>query len=201
MTMTAVCVKTCTSNQANCNPVRRSKIKQSTARHSHLGCSDILGSDRCLLRTWENYSNQNQQMWLLTKEKDWLVSRPPKNFGQFNKLVYVDICCSIALKKTHHLFLLKNGERMHIEPKKGLRAGPPTLPLLPWMANNAESSFHKTGTPKSSILRGFSILNHPFWGTLVGQHWLHKQSKSDPMISFGRAADCHSKVWGQIELS
>ena len=24
-----------------------------------------------------------------------------------------------------------------------------------------------SGTPKSSILRGFSILNHPFWGTPI----------------------------------
>ena len=23
------------------------------------------------------------------------------------------------------------------------------------------------GTPKSSILKGFSIINHPFWGTLI----------------------------------
>ena len=23
------------------------------------------------------------------------------------------------------------------------------------------------GTPKSSILIGFSIINHPFWGTLI----------------------------------
>ena len=24
-----------------------------------------------------------------------------------------------------------------------------------------------SGTPKSSILIGFSIMNHPFWGTLI----------------------------------
>ena len=24
-----------------------------------------------------------------------------------------------------------------------------------------------TGTPKSSILIGFSIINHPFWGTII----------------------------------
>ena len=24
-----------------------------------------------------------------------------------------------------------------------------------------------SGTPKSSILMGFSIINHPFWGTII----------------------------------
>ena len=34
------------------------------------------------------------------------------------------------------------------------------------------------GTPKSSILRGFSIINHPFWGTPI----LETPIKRDPII-------------------
>ena len=32
-----------------------------------------------------------------------------------------------------------------------------------------------SGTPKSSILIGFSIVNHPFWGTLIfgNTHMVH----------------------------
>jgi len=36
------------------------------------------------------------------------------------------------------------------------------------------------GTPKSSILIGFSIINHPFWGypTILGNPHISKASKS-----------------------
>ena len=44
------------------------------------------------------------------------------------------------------------------------------------------------GTPKSSILIGFSIINHPFWGT----HHLRKHPYGDPCVNppiFRRAQD------------
>ena len=42
-----------------------------------------------------------------------------------------------------------------------------------FMSNGISSSFEclgvseNSGTPKSSILIGFSIINHPFWGTPI----------------------------------
>ncbi len=37
------------------------------------------------------------------------------------------------------------------------------------------------GTPKSSILIGFSIINHPFWGTIIfgNTHILYQVLQSD----------------------
>ena len=38
------------------------------------------------------------------------------------------------------------------------------------------------GTPKSSILIGFSIINHPFWGTLIlatPNIWILGKQESD----------------------
>ena len=39
--------------------------------------------------------------------------------------------------------------------------------LLGWSASNYMDVSENSGTPKSSILVGFSIINHPFWGTLI----------------------------------
>ena len=40
-----------------------------------------------------------------------------------------------------------------------------------WILNKRDSCqsgrFQNRGTPKSSILIGFSIINHPFWGTSI----------------------------------
>ena len=57
-----------------------------------------------------------------------------------------------------------------------------------------------SGTPKSSILIGFSIITHPFWGTPIygnthirdsQEHWMQKnlkqvllQSVEDPLVQF-----------------
>ena len=40
------------------------------------------------------------------------------------------------------------------------------------------------GTPKSSILIGFAIINHPFWGTLIfgNTHILHLTFQRVPQI-------------------
>ena len=45
----------------------------------------------------------------------------------------------------------------------------PMLPRLrqePWV-DESYGCFLNGGIPKSSILRGFSIMNHPFWGTSI----------------------------------
>ena len=35
-----------------------------------------------------------------------------------------------------------------------------------------------SGTPKSSILIGFSIINHPFWGTpIFGNIYIHPENE------------------------
>ena len=38
-------------------------------------------------------------------------------------------------------------------------------PWLFWVVYMVVSN--NKGTPKSSILRGFSLINHPFWGTII----------------------------------
>ena len=43
-----------------------------------------------------------------------------------------------------------------------------TICQLPWNPKNSYGCFRKLGvTPKSSILIGLSVINHPFWGTLI----------------------------------
>ena len=43
---------------------------------------------------------------------------------------------------------------------------PPCMDYLQTLGSNMDVS-ENNGTPKSSILIGFSIINHPFWGTPV----------------------------------
>ncbi len=58
--------------------------------------------------------------------------------------------------------------------RKNLKRPPFELLLLPRMfiENGKDTWFYtgiskNNGTPKSSILIGFSLINHPFWGTLI----------------------------------
>ena len=39
--------------------------------------------------------------------------------------------------------------------------------VLQWVAFHHLGVSKNNGIPKSSIFRGFSIINHPFWGTLI----------------------------------
>ena len=52
------------------------------------------------------------------------------------------------------------------------------------------------GTPKSSILVGFSIINHPFWGTpiLETSVWLHKVSYMDVTYLTSSLREIHSST-------
>ena len=51
------------------------------------------------------------------------------------------------------------------------------------------------GTPKSSILIGFSIINHPFWGTTIfGNTQLKDQSFFSSRI-YCRGFDTRSPDW------
>ena len=47
--------------------------------------------------------------------------------------------------------------------------------------------FENSGTPKSSILIGFSIINHPFWGTPIF---------GNPHINMGRILTPFITTWG-----
>ena len=38
------------------------------------------------------------------------------------------------------------------------------IDIIKWVFHGVSKN---NGTPKSSILIGFSIINHPFWGTLI----------------------------------
>ena len=53
---------------------------------------------------------------------------------------------------------------------------------LRWYPKINEGVSTNTGTPKSSILIGFSIINHPFWGTPIfgnthEHHWASETSQ------------------------
>ena len=42
-----------------------------------------------------------------------------------------------------------------------------------------------SGTPKSSTLIGFSIINHPFWGTpIFGNTQIDKQQKTEVNVAY-----------------
>ena len=58
-----------------------------------------------------------------------------------------------------------------------------------------------SGTPKSSILIGFSIINHPFWGTTIfGNTYVIFLSEFPFMIlAFDPFSDCQPK-WGNRSL-
>ena len=68
-----------------------------------------------------------------------------------------------------------------------------------------------SGTPKSSILIGFSIVNHPFWGTpIFGNTHIHLHSNLSPQkilelhsqaASFGVVAASHRSCWWMGEGS
>ena len=48
------------------------------------------------------------------------------------------------------------------------------------MEENVYGCFRNGGTPKSSILIGFSIINHPFWGTpIFGNTRIYPGSQPD----------------------
>ena len=50
------------------------------------------------------------------------------------------------------------------------------------------------GTPKSSILIGFSIVNHPFWGTTIfGNTHIHIAHRYVPTRSVGFPMLLHNK--------
>ena len=42
-----------------------------------------------------------------------------------------------------------------------------------------------SGTPKSSILIGFSIINHPFWGTTISTHMYSPENEPENAFSSG----------------
>ena len=54
------------------------------------------------------------------------------------------------------------------------------------------------GTPKSSILIGFSIINHPFWGTPIFGN-IHMVSRNHPtqQPSQSRLSGLASEMWSQ----
>ena len=59
-----------------------------------------------------------------------------------------------------------------------------------------------SGTPKSSILIGFSIINHPFWGTLIfGNTHIHVPSKSHMFFLWDYFGQWHRPVAGQSSNS
>ena len=65
-------------------------------------------------------------------------------------------------------------------------------------------------TPKSSILIGFSIINHPFWGTpifgkthmniQVWSFFFHKHGSTDQSI-FAEHREAQARFWSVIHLS
>ena len=46
--------------------------------------------------------------------------------------------------------------------------------------------------PKSSILIGFSIINHPFWGTIIFWKHPHMKTKSMQLPWHQRGTPCHA---------
>ncbi len=51
--------------------------------------------------------------------------------------------------------------------------------------------FKNSGTPKSSILKGLSIINHPFWGTpIFGNTHMEAFWRTESGITDDRYDDC-----------
>ena len=58
-----------------------------------------------------------------------------------------------------------------------------------------------SGTPKTSMLIGFSIINHPFWGTTIfGNHVLLNMAISiTSHVSMTRVSSCQASLAGLDE--
>ena len=85
---------------------------------------------------------------------------------------------------------------INISPKNGTFEDDfPNFPrwdmLIPWRVSHLDVSENR-GTPNSSILIGFSFINHPFWGTPIfgNTHLVHPQD-----VSF----NSNGFVWGYRE--
>ena len=59
---------------------------------------------------------------------------------------------------------VKDENNEEIEVQDAVMA-PPVAVVMVWWFELAVSK--NSGTPKSSILIGFSLINHPFWGTPI----------------------------------
>ena len=87
-----------------------------------------------------------------------------------NVYIYIYICLT-SMEFTHPFSPQPNHGNMHAKPPNS-RAWRPTHR---YRRNPERPTFEEEGwmekisskTPKSSILVGFSIINHPFWGTPV----------------------------------
>ena len=78
---------------------------------------------------------------------------------------------------------------MIVQKVLGLESGPLGKSLL--SIGHMGVSKNRGGPPKLSILIGFSIINHPFWGTpIFGNTHIHLQMVDLPLsLVSGRVAD------------
>ena len=53
---------------------------------------------------------------------------------------------------------------------------------------------NRGGPPKSSILIGFSIINHPFWGTPIFGNTIFSQSKKVHVVFFSKCGKMIRKI-------
>ena len=71
--------------------------------------------------------------------------------------------------------------------------------LVTWagsMIRNHIDVSQNSGTPKSSILKGFSIINHPFWGTTIFGN-IHMGPSREPWKKNSIwSTSCNHQTWG-----
>ena len=99
-------------------------------------------------------------------------------FSGENLTKIAEVCSSLSTsERSHWVWMLRDG----------VHPNPPMTPRKPWWGTAVKVSTKwlvnicvskNRGTPKSSILVGFSIINHPFWGTPIfgNTHMLHNVS-------------------------
>ncbi len=84
------------------------------------------------------------------------------------------------------------------------------------MASHSHVGVSKNrGTPKSSILIRFSIINHPFWGTPIfgnthvlvyhgplqfSTFWEWRSDPIDPFTHYGGVSECWSDPWDEFGI-
>ena len=93
-------------------------------------------------------------------KRDMLVSRRVKCQNMSQKASFVGLCCTIATP----VCFKGDGE---ISSCRHVASGNLSISddEYPYLGHLDVSE--NSGTPKSSILIGFSIINHPFWGTPI----------------------------------
>ena len=82
-------------------------------------------------------------------------------------LAYIHIQTAHATSLHQKYWCLSTLMTSHLETQKHLEVSLQRLGLTQILKSKLMDVSENSGTPKSSILKGFSIINHPFWGTPI----------------------------------